>query len=206
MSGLGAMWRIVACLAVLALSACGSTFSNSYDSPVPASVSQNWRVVDVDVVIPNTLVVSEAKTIFPSADIVWREDPEGDRRAQVAKIISDAAFAATASLRGPRPVVIQVTLQRFHALTFEAEARLSKSGVHDIRFVARVLDQSTGAVLAGPEQIEASLPALSGADMVAARARGETQKSQISANLRRVFAGWLGTGPDARRTFNRIGG
>ncbi|MGL5009951.1 MAG: DUF6778 family protein, partial [Paracoccaceae bacterium] len=79
------------------------------------------------------------------------------------------------------------------------------SGVHNIDFVAQVTDASTGEVLAGPEVIEAALPALSGELMRAARARGETQKSQITAHVRATIAGWLGAGPDNRGEFSRSG-
>jgi hypothetical protein len=61
-------------------------------------------------------------------------------------------------------------------------------------------------VLKGPDRIEASLPALAGVEMATARARGETQKSQITAHVARVIAGWLGLGPDPRGKFSRLGG
>jgi hypothetical protein len=156
--------------------------------------------------VPEALVVSEEASIFPKADIVWREDPAGDRKAQVSRIVRDAARAGGAGLRGGRPVYLDVSVRRFHALTFEAERFLSVSGVHDITLVVQVTDARTGEVLAGPAQVEASLPALSGNEMIQARLRGETQKSQISAHLRRVFAGWLGIGPDPRGGFERLGG
>jgi hypothetical protein len=41
--------------------------------------------------------------------------------------------------------------------------------------------------------------------MVEARRQGQTQKSQITAHLRATIAGWLGAGPDARRSFSRMG-
>ena len=193
--------------ALLAVAGCQTSFATSYAAPVGADVSRGWRVADVRVSVPDTLRVSEAKTILPAADIVWREDPPGDRRAQVGRIVGDAARAAAAPLRGGRPVVLDITLRRFHALTFEAETRLRGGiGVHDIRFAATVRDARTGEVLAGPEEINADLPAFSGVQMVELRLQGQTQKSQISAHLRKVFAGWLGIGPDVRASFNRIGG
>ena len=97
-------------------------------------------------------------------------------------------------------------MQRFHALTFEAEARLTRSGVHDVEFMISAVDATTGEVLTGPTQIEASLPAMVGAEMVEARLNGETQKSQISRHVQAVVAGWLGLGPDPRAKFTRIGG
>ena len=123
----------------------------------------------------------------------------------MATIIRNAALRGASGLRGPRAVTLNITMLRFHALTFEAETRLSNSGVHNVDFIAQVVDARTGAVLAGPVEIEASLPALSGAAMLTARARGETQKSQISANVARTIAGWLSAGPDPRSKFSRSG-
>ena len=191
---------------LVALSACGTSFRTSYAQAVPPDVSRAWRLADVIVTVPANLEVSEAKSIFPQADIVWREDPPGDRRAQVAALLDDAISAGAAPLQGARPVNILVSVSRFHALTFEAEARLKFSGVHDIEFTARITDAATGEVLAGPDAIEASLPALSGVDMVEARARGETQRSQITAHVAATVRGWLGLGPDPRGQFRRLGG
>jgi hypothetical protein len=191
--------------AFLAASGCASTFRTFYDSGVPPEVSRGWRIADVRVAVPATLSVSEAKTLLPKADIVWREDPEGDRRAQVAAIVETAARQGGSGLRGSRAVILDITVSRFHALTFEAERRMSNAGVHNIDFTIQVVDASSGQVLAGPDAIEAALPALSGAAMVEARRQGQTQKSQITAHLRATIAGWLGAGPDARRSFSRMG-
>ncbi|NJM83755.1 MAG: hypothetical protein HC844_16020 [Tabrizicola sp.] len=190
----------------LATGCVGSgSYRTYYAEPIAPDVSRGWRVVDVRVAVPESLTVSEAATLVPRADIVWREDPAGDRRAQVATIMRAAIKRGASGLRGPRGVYLDVTMTRFHALTFEAETRLSNAGVHNIDFVATIVDAASGATLAGPVEIEASLPALSGDQMRAARARGETQKSQISAHVARVIAGWLGTGPDLRRNFTRSG-
>lgn len=191
--------------AALTLAGCGSSFSTSYGASVQAGVARSWHVTDVRVSVPETLTVSEAKTYLPDADIVWREDPPGDRRAQVGRIVSDAARAASAPLRGARPVALVITLQRFHALTFEAETQLTGMGVHNIDFTLAAIDARTGEVLAATEEIKAALPAYSGVQMTELRLKGESQKSQISAHLRKVFAGWLGIGPDVRGSFSRIG-
>ncbi|SPH17743.1 hypothetical protein DEA8626_01270 [Defluviimonas aquaemixtae] len=191
--------------AALALAACAD-FRTSYSAPVPAEQSAGWRLAGVSVTVPETLSVSEARTLLPNADIVWREDPPGDRRAQVATILTDATRQGAAGLKGGTPVRLELTVSRFHALTFEAEQRLQRAGVHDIEFVLRAVDARTGRVLAGPDMIEASLPALSGIKMLEARARGASQKSHITAHVRRVIAGWLSLGPDPRVEFTRIGG
>lgn len=188
------------------LSACvgGRVFETAYD-PVPKSVSSQWRLSDVRVSVPKTLVVSEAKALLPDADIVWREDPLGDRYAQVDKIMTDAVRQGAQGLRGGRPVVIEVTVTRFHALTFEAELRGQNWGVHNVDFIARVVDAKSGEVLLRDTNIRAELPALSGFEMAAARKAGQTQKKQISAHVSATVAGWLGTGPDNRASFSRAG-
>ncbi len=194
-------------VALMGLAGCGGgAFRTTYDSPVPPEVSRGWRLADVTVAVPEALKVSEARSLLPRADIVWREDPPGDRHPQVAAIMETAVRQGAAALRGGRPVRIALTMTRFHALTFEAETRLSNAGVHDVEFNAEITDARTGEVLKGPERIEASLPALAGGEMRAARARGETQKSQIIAHVALTIAGWLSVGPDNRTVFNRLGG
>ena len=190
---------------VFGLAGCSTDFQTDFAEPIPADVSRGWRVADVRVAAPDTLSVSEALVLAPNADVVWREDPPGDRRAQVAAVVRNAALRGTRGLRGSRPVYIDVTITRFHALTFEAETRAADAGVHDIEFVAQVVDARSGAVLAGPDRIAASLPALAGTEMTAARLRGESQRSHITAHLEAVFAGWVGIGPDPRGSFRRLG-
>lgn len=69
-------------LSATLLSACvgGGTFETAYD-PVPPDLARGWRLAGVRVSVPKTLTVSEAKKLLPNADIVWREDPPGDRHA-----------------------------------------------------------------------------------------------------------------------------
>ncbi len=193
-------------LAATLLTAClpGNRFETAYD-PVPASVSKGWRLSDVRVSVPKTLVVSEAKSLLPSADIVWREDPLGDRYAQVDTIVTNAVTQGAQGLNGSRPVIIEVTVTRFHALTFEAEQRGEDWGVHNVNFVARVVDASTGEVLLRDTAIKAELPALAGAQMAEARKKGQTQKKMITAHVARTVAGWLSIGPDNRGSFTRSG-
>ena len=187
------------------LSACvASTFETTYD-PISPEVSRNWRLAEVRVDVPRSLVVSEARTYLPNADIVWREDPMGDRYEQVDVIMTNAITRGAQGLRGSRPVIIDVTVTRFHALTFEAELNLENDGVHNIDFTARVLDARTGEVLLAPTDIRAETIALSGAEMRAARAKGQTQKSIITNHVANTVAGWLGIGPDNRFTFSRRG-
>lgn len=194
-------------LASLLLTACvggGGNFKTAYD-PLDAGTTGAWRLAEVRVAVPDTLKVSEAETLLPEADIVWREDPEGDRYAQVAAIMKAAITRGAQGLRGSRGVVIDVTVTRFHAMTWKAEQSQADWGVHNIRFDAQVLDARTGEVLIAMTHIDAEFPALSGNKMKAARAAGKTQKLMITAHVANTIAGWLGTGPDNRTTFTRQG-
>jgi hypothetical protein len=192
-------------ISALLLSACvGGTFQTAY-TPVPAEQAQSWRLAEVRVSVPKSLTVSEAKTLLPNADIVWREDPMGDRYAQVGKIIETAVLRGAQGLRGSHPVIIDITVSRFHALTYEAELSNSDWGVHNVDFIAQVLDARSGAVLLPATKIRAELPAYSGARMREARRKGITQKSMITNHVAATIAGWLGLGPDNRGTFSRQG-
>lgn len=191
----------------LLLSACvgpGSSFRTEY-TPVPPVLASNWRLAEVQVTVPRTLKVSEAKTYLPTADIVWREDPLGDRYDQVGKIIEAAVLRGARGLSGARPVIIAVTVTRFHALTFEAEQRFENAGVHNINFTAQVVDARTGEVLVPATPIRAELPAPSGKEMRELRRKGQSQKSMITAHVAKTVAGWLGLGPDVRGSFSRQG-
>ena len=182
-----------------------NTFRTFYEHPVSSEVSGDWRLAGVKVTVPRTLSVSEERSIAPNADIVWREDKPGDRYAQVEGLVRNAAQLGAKGLKGSRPVRVEILVSNFHALTFEAEALRADVGVHNVDFTIRVVDARTGEILAGPDAIEAAMPAMTGGRMIEARVHGETQRSQITAHLRKVIAGWLGTGPDVRGSFTRVG-
>ncbi|MCB2117096.1 MAG: hypothetical protein KDE00_12565 [Rhodobacteraceae bacterium] len=194
--------HLLAAAMIFGLGACSDGFRTAYETPVGAS---SWRVADVRVSVPDSLTVSEENILLPAADIVWQEEPKGDRRAQVDAIMTAAIKRGAAGARGPRPVVFDVTMTRFHALTMAAETR-APAGVHDVEFDLTVRDATSGAVVYGPKHVEASLPAMTGTQMALARMDGQTQKSQISAHVARTIAGFLGIGRDARYEFNSLGG
>lgn len=190
----------------LSLAGCSSTqWSTNYADVIDPAVSKQWRVVEVDVSVPRSLTVSEANSFAPDADIVWREFPYGNRYDQVDAIITTAAQRGAANLHGARAVKLLITMQQFHALTEKTRAVLSNSGVHDITFTAQVVDAKTNAPLSPPDRIKADLVAFVGDQAVAAEKRGQTQKVRITAHVAAVIAGWLGTGPDVRGSFNRNG-
>lgn len=189
---------------MLALSACGSIWAVDYDGADP-EVARNWRVADVVVKVPETASVSEEDIIRPIADIVWRGEAEGDRRMQVARIVREAATAGSAGMTGGTPVRLEVDVNRFHSVSHEARAVLTRSGVNDILMDIRVVDPATGEVLASETAVEGDSPALVGRQAVEAARAGGSERARIVDHLTGVFAGWLGSGPDVRRQFFRLG-
>ncbi|MBN2905418.1 MAG: hypothetical protein JXJ18_01770 [Rhodobacteraceae bacterium] len=189
------------------LAGCGgSEWSTDYSDAITPETSANWRVTGIEVIVPETLTISEKNVYRPDADIVWRGEPDGDRRAQISAIVTEAAQRGSAGLNGRKAVTLRVEMAQFHALSDIARAKLKRSGVHNIMFTAEVLDAKSGQILAGPEFIKADLVAYTGPQAVEAEKEGQTQRVRIVNHLSAVFAGWLGTGPDTvRGTFKRLG-
>ncbi len=186
------------------LSACGGGNWKTDYQPLDPAITKNWTVRDVTVAVPAALTTSEENSYEPNFDIVWHGEPYGDRKAQVARIVDDGVTAGTRALRGPKPVTIGLTLVQFHALTPKTRYSLENSGVHNIKYMAQVFD-AKGAPLTEPQLIQADLIGLVGKQGDEADRKGWTQKIQIQQHLAAVTAGWLGTGPDNRGGFNRLG-
>lgn len=148
--------------------------------PVPA-----LRVSGVSVTVPRSLTVSEVNSYLPKGDIVWREDPFGDRYAQVQAIVQQAMETGSAGLQGPVDAHLEVELQRFHALT--QKARYTTGGIHAISFKMRLTNPATGALLRPERVIDADLKAFGGTRALEAMARGQTQKVRITAHLAKVI-------------------
>lgn len=167
--------------------------SDAQNAPVTSAFAgeeRNWRVADVRVIVPENLVVSEANVYLPAADIVWREDPEGDRKAQVARIIDTAVTQGVAHLQGPRAVYIDIELRQFHALSDKARATVG--GTHAITFDMIVRDAATGEDLTEPERVQTELIAYGGFRALSAVRKGLSQKVRIThhvANLIRARFG-----------------
>ena len=185
---------ILALGAALGLSACASVDTASRNAPIdaPLSAIENSvpltspvKVVAVTVNVPRSLKVSEANRYYPSGDIVWREDPIGDRHNQVAAIVQAAMEQGVAPLDGSKEVFLEVSVSRFHALT--EKARYTVGGVHAIQFSYRLVDAETGAELTPPKFVKADFDALGGNAAVAAEARGVTQKYRITHHLAKVI-------------------
>ena len=179
------------------LSACASVDTATRNAPIeapalrPAAVPLDVR--EVRVRVPRSLHVSEANRYLPGGDIVWREDRPGDRHAQVAAILQAALEQGVAALpEGAVPVVLDVELSKFHALS--EKARYTIGGVHAIQFTYTLRDPETGAALTEPKFVKADFRALGGQAAISAERRGITQKVRITGHLARVIRTELGAG------------
>lgn len=196
---------------VVGLSACASVDTaklaspdtTTRNTPVPSALNPSaepmspraaigpFSVATVNVTVPETLRVSEANRYYPTGDIVWREDPIGNRYEQVKAIVTAGLTQGVSEFEGEREVVLDVVVTRFHALT--EKARYTVGGVHAIQFDMRILDAQTGAVLVAPRSIKADFDALGGRVAIAAEARGVTQKVRITNQLANVVRQELGS-------------
>lgn len=184
--------RYFLCAAPLALAACstiGGIGDGDMGGVAPPAV-RSYDVVSLSVTVPRTLVVSEQNAYYPSADIVWRGDPPGDRYVQIQSIFEDGMGRGVAALNGSRPVRVSVEVRRFHALT--EKARYTIGGVHSIRFVLTVFDAQTGQVIEGPRLVSADLDALGGDQAIAAERAGRGERVQITNHLAIVAQQQLG--------------
>ncbi|WP_299030830.1 DUF6778 family protein [uncultured Sulfitobacter sp.] len=152
---------------------------------LPEAILRQINVAQINVRVPTSLRVSEANRYYPGGDIVWREDPMGNRHAQVSKIMHDAMAAGTSGFNGPVPVILDVEVVRFHALS--EKARYTVGGVHHIVFKMVLRDARTGEFLSEPRRIESDLEAFGGQQAISAEARGLTQKVRISGHLAEVI-------------------
>jgi hypothetical protein len=174
----------------LGVSACASVPNDTVTRNAPLDgpkqvmpIMLNVQSIKVDV--PRTLVVSEANRYYPGGDIVWREDPMGDRYAQVEAIFTDAMTRGTASMKTGVPVELGIEVKRFHALT--QKARYTTGGVHALTFVMVLRDPATGLAVSEPRQITANFKGYGGNKAVEAEQRGETQKVRITQHLAEVI-------------------
>lgn len=152
-----------------------------------------YDVREINVSVPETLTVSEANSYLPSGDIVWRGDPPGDRHEQVKVIFEDSFARGTSETQGDVPVILDVEVLRFHALT--EKTRYTVGGVHSIRFRLSIRSFETGMLLEEPREIQADLVGYGGSMAIAADAQGQTQKVRITAHLAHVIDTEL-TDPD----------
>jgi len=173
----------------LGVAGCATVETPSRNAPLTAPAlggaeqtpSRSYDVQDIRIVFPGDLRVSESNGFYPIADIVWRGDPIGDRRQQIGDLMMTAFSAGTEDLEGDTPVVLDVTVRRFHSLT--ERTRYSVGGVHSIFFDLTVRHAETGVVLEEARRIDASFPALGGQAAIRAENAGQTQKVRITDHL-----------------------
>lgn len=185
----------------LGLSACATVDAPSRNLALPGVLTGPEAAVQpipgklairqVSVTVPKTLTVSEANGYKPRADIVWREDPFGDRYAQVQAIVQNAADQAVRPFSSGHPVTMEIVMARFHALT--EKTRYSFGGKHELEFYILLRDAKSGAQLGEPIFVQHIFEAYGGDKAIAAMRRGETQKVRITqhliAEIQRVLSG-----------------
>ncbi|MRU16890.1 hypothetical protein FDP25_15720 [Roseovarius sp. A21] len=181
---------IAAMMLGLAVSACGSVETATRNAPLdapelaPSPVSFNVQAVRVSV--PETLKVSEANRYYPGGDIVWREDPVGDRHAQVKAIVQAGITKGVNAMEpGTVPVIMDVEVTRFHALT--EKARYTIGGVHAIQFKMQLRNPETGQAYGKPHFVKADFKAFGGTRAIEAEREGITQKYRITEHLAKVI-------------------
>lgn len=177
--------RMSVLLAAISLSGCimsePPSRGQSPQSLLLAPVQANgYAVKGVTVSVPRSLVVSEANSYKPNADIVWHGDPSGDRYAQVQSIVESAMARATLGMTQGRAVVLDVLVTQFHALT--QKTRDSFGGKHNLFYVLTVRDAITGEVL-NQSKVNATVRAAGGATARAEESAGRTQKVVITEAL-----------------------
>lgn len=147
-----------------------------------SSPTPQWSIASLDIIIPRSLVVSEANSIKPFSDIVWREDPIGDRFVQIEGMIRDALapMVATSDL-GVTPAILTMEITRFHALT--ERTRYTTGGEHEIEFELSLRDVETGTLLTEPRHVDLTFHAYGGNRALRAEAQGVTQRVRITGRL-----------------------
>ena len=155
-------------------------------------VLRSYDVREVNITVPETLTVSEANSIKPRADIVWRGDAYGNRHEQLTALFEAAAAQGAENLDGAIPVVVDFQLTKFHGLT--QRTRYNYGGDYDIHFILTVRHAVTGEIIEGPRMVEHELDNPSGEEIVAMETRGITEKMFVSAFIVNMLVGEL-SGP-----------
>jgi hypothetical protein len=174
----GALASLVAgCAMTGASSSRGDAAGDDARRGGPIYLASQYDVAEITVEVPTDLVVSEANSYYPDADIVWRGEALGDRHAQVADIVAEAVEVGTEVMTEGREVDVLVRLTRFHAVT--EITRYTFGGVHAVQFVLEVRDHATGALIDGPREVVANAPASGGQKALDEDQAGRTQRVVI---------------------------
>ncbi len=151
----------------------------------PLVLRAKYLVQSVQVIVPRDLVVSEANTYLPSADLVWRGDVRGDRYVQIQSIFEQAAADSILKMSKGTAVSVELEVVRFHCLT--EKTRYTIGGVHSMAFMMTVRDAATNAVLEAPRLIIADVKAAGGSQAIAEDEAGRTQKVVVTERLAQVL-------------------
>ncbi|MBW0158764.1 DUF6778 family protein [Sedimentimonas flavescens] len=143
-----------------------------------AETQPAYDIRGAEVSVPRALSVSEENQIYPWADIVWRGDPPGDRYDQVAAIFQEAATELSDRMTAGAPVVMEIEVRGFHALT--EKARYGYGGNYSISFDIALRDAASGAEVRPVERVNIVEPAAWGQQAADNEARGLTQKVMVT--------------------------
>lgn len=175
-------------VAALALAACSTPETATRNMPLDLPVLQaadgsviarNYALAGLEMAVPGDLRISESNSYYPFVDIVWRGDPIGDRREQIASMFYEAAQRNVGTpAEGERPVIAEVTLRRFHGVT--ERTHYSVGGVYSIRFDLTVRDAMTGDVIEPARTVTADLPAPGGQAAVELERAGQTERVRVT--------------------------
>lgn len=206
--------RIIIALGMaLGLSACVGTDIASRnaqlnsDVPYATPSTQNrviltsqYNVAEIRINVPKSLKVSEANMFYPTADIVWRGEPRGDRHMQVHSIFTDAFGMGTAKMKSGPAVIVEATVKRFHGVT--EKTRYTFGGVFNMEFDLTVRDAKTGAILDGPRFVVIDAPAAGGSAAIVEEQAGRTQRvvviEALQAGIRRELSRHVQEAPVSR--------
>ncbi|MFT6425353.1 MAG: hypothetical protein ACJAYH_001675 [Celeribacter sp.] len=154
-------------------------------SSEPIYIQPDFKVRNINVLVPQTLTVSEANTYKPNSDIVWRGDAYGNRYEQVKAVMETGLKTGADQFNGGQNVIVDVQLIQFHAQT--EKVRYTFGGKHEIVFAMTVRDAETGATIVPPRIVDATFDAMGGIAAVNADKAGLTQKVRIVERLAEVI-------------------
>ncbi|MFQ1700714.1 DUF6778 family protein [Loktanella agnita] len=168
----------------LSLSACSGPTSE-YRASTQAQIVRSYDLRSFSFTVPDDLSVSEIDGYYPIANIVWRGDPRGDRKAQITEMFETAAARNQSVIDGQVPVAVHVQLSRFHGVT--DKTRYSVGGVYNIVFLITVRNDQTGEVIEPTRRVAANLDAPGGSRAVELEQSGQTQKVRVTDFLTKVL-------------------
>jgi hypothetical protein len=163
-------------LSLLGLMGCGSAFGmKSGERPL---MDRSYALQGLNFNALPGLVVSEDESFYPTADVVWRGDPLGPRIPQIAAMFEEAAARNRLVVDGTLPVMVDVTLVRFHGVT--NRTRYTVGGVYNVAFDMTVRNANTGAVIEPTRRVVGNLEAPGGERATQLESQGQTQKVRVT--------------------------